>query len=727
METTKTKIATIALIILFAISATFVAIPAANAQSTRVTYAYCGIVPNPTGVGQTVTLHVGITHQTSHPQEGWVGLSVTVTDPDGTTETISGINTDTTGGTGVSYTPSKTGTYYFQTHFPEQVCEVDVGFGFFTPAGTTMLASDSEKVALVVQEEPIQYYPGQPLPTEYWARPIDSQLREWSTIAGNWLAGPSGLGGIVDKVALSNDAPETAHILWARNDLGGSGAGLVGGEEANDAHGYYTGDAYEGKFSSSVIIAGVLYYNRYSTGFFGANIEQEIVAVDLHTGETLWRKNWDNASLSFGQILNWDTLNGHGAYSYLWSVVGTRWNAYDPVSGIWVFSLTNVPGGTNVYGPNGEILRYTVDTVNNRLLRWNSTWAVKYYDVGGFSPYDEYSWLSGHAGHLGTTMDASNGYDLNVSIPAGLTGSVVATFSDKIVGASLGATQTRVWGLSLERDQEGTVLFDETWNNPNAWITGNQTLSWEAVSPDVGTLWAMELRQHYGVSFTTGKLLWGPTPSQDYRDEFYQTGSEIGYGNLYASGIGGTLYCYNVTTGELSWSYNATDTYVEFKISPNWWLYITFICDGKIYVGHYEHSSGDPKPRGAPFICFNATTGDKIWEIDGAFRQTMWGGQAIIGDSIIATMDTYDQRIYAIGKGPSATAVAAPGVSVTAGDSLVITGMVTDVSPGTADYALRARFPNGVAAVSDESMSEWMLYVYKQFACLRMLLALKLL
>ena len=142
---------------------------------------------------------------------------------------------------------------------------------------------------------------------------------------------------------------------------------------------------------------------------------------------------------------------------------------------------------------------------------------------------------------------------------------------------------------------------------------------------------------------------------------------------------------------------------------------INIISDGKVYVGHGEHSSGDPKPRGAPYFCLNATTGDVLWSIGGAFRQSSWGGAAIMGDSIIVTMDTYDQKIYAIGKGPSATTVAAPGVSVTAGDSLVITGKVIDVSPGTEDYALRARFPNGVPAVSDESMSDWMLYVYKQF------------
>jgi hypothetical protein len=41
--------------------------------------------------------------------------------------------------------------------------------------------------------------------------------------------------------------------------------------------------------------------------------------------------------------------------------------------------------------------------------------------------------------------------------------------------------------------------------------------------------------------------------------------------------------------------------------------------------------------------------------------------------------------------------------------------MVTDISPATEDYALTARFPNGVPAVSDESMSQWMLHLYKQF------------
>jgi hypothetical protein len=46
----------------------------------------------------------------------------------------------------------------------------------------------------------------------------------------------------------------------------------------------------------------------------------------------------------------------------------------------------------------------------------------------------------------------------------------------------------------------------------------------------------------------------------------------------------------------------------------------------------------------------------------------------------------------------------------------VIQGTVNDISPGTKEDALTLRFPSGVAAVSDASMSDWMLYVYKQFA-----------
>ena len=109
------------------------------------------------------------------------------------------------------------------------------------------------------------------------------------------------------------------------------------------------------------------------------------------------------------------------------------------------------------------------------------------------------------------------------------------------------------------------------------------------------------------------------------------------------------------------------------------------------------------------------SNGDEVWRVNGLLRQTYWGSNAIMGDSMIVTMDTYDQRVYAVGKGPSKTTADIQNNVIKLGSSTLIEGRVTDESPGTKDYVLTARFPNGVPVVSDEIMSEWMLYVYKQF------------
>ncbi len=86
-----------------------------------------------------------------------------------------------------------------------------------------------------------------------------------------------------------------------------------------------------------------------------------------------------------------------------------------------------------------------------------------------------------------------------------------------------------------------------------------------------------------------------------------------------------------------------------------------------------------------------------------------------MGDSVIALYNTYDQQVYGIGKGPSAMTVEVPMAVVTMGSSVIIQGTVTDVSPGTSQTSVKLRFPNGVPAVSDESVGEWMKYVYVQF------------
>ena len=83
-------------------SAILVSLPIATAQepTTKVAFPYIGAVPNPSWVGHDTLLHVGITEPLQSGEEYWAGLTVIVEKPDGTTETLGPINTDSTGGTG---------------------------------------------------------------------------------------------------------------------------------------------------------------------------------------------------------------------------------------------------------------------------------------------------------------------------------------------------------------------------------------------------------------------------------------------------------------------------------------------------------------------------------------------------------------------------------------------------------------------------------------------------
>jgi hypothetical protein len=216
---------------------------------------------------------------------------------------------------------------------------------------------------------------------------------------------------------------------------------------------------------------------------------------------------------------------------------------------------------------------------------------------------------------------------------------------------------------------------------------------------------------------STGDFLW-KGDSQVYLDHYqYVNHAAFGYGNLLSVSIGGIVYCYDARTGTLKWTYEVTDPFNEFNWGDNWAMMTNFVTDGKIYMGQEMHSPIDPKPRGAPYVCLDAVTGDVVWRADGMFRQTEWGGHAIIGDSVMVTMDTYDNRLYGVGKGPSEITVEAPLTASAWGQKIVLRGTVMDISPGTQTDEMKMRFPKGVPAVSDGDMSAWMRYVYKQFSC----------
>lgn len=716
-------------ILLMTISLPLFAIPSPTTNAAiynKKTYAYIGATPNPVGVGQEVLIHVGISDALNNVAHGFEGLTLSVTKPDNTTETLGPFKTDSTGGTGTVMVPSMVGTYYLQTHFPAQWYNWTAP----SPGGSQIWyeASSSIKLALVVQETPVSYYAGIPLPTEYWTRPINAQLREWYPLAGSsWMSEEF------------NQGIESPHILWSK-PIGQAG-GIMGGE-----HGEFSfdcGDAYVGKFSDRQTVAGLLIYNKFEPRI--PTEQQEVVAIDIRTGKELWCKplvgmtgtttgatvptaqivpegvttrfpNGTPRRVSMSQTYMWDSYNLHGGYAFIWTVSGSTWMAFDPFTGGWRYTITDVPSGTTVRGPNGELLRYQINQAQGWVALWNSSAIISM--AGSWNPHGNVYNASG------TGAAPARAWMWNVTIPRGLPGSATFYHDDIIHGYDRGGTTIvyntlalgdppfYAWAISLKPQSRGQLLYNKTYNEL---IGGNMSLSISrSIEDRAFVIWSKEARQMWGYDIDTGNKLWGPTQEQHYLDIF---GSNrfFAYGNVYSRGYGGEIYAYETRTGKHLWTYKAVDPLNEILWGVNWPMYIAHIFDRKIYLVHYEHSPVDPKPRGAPFICLDADSGEELWRVDGLLRGSSWGGNPILGDSVMMMLNSYDQQVYAVGKGPSATTVSAPNIGAPFGSSIVIRGTVLDISPGTKCDTLALRFPHGVAAVSDESMGEWMKYVYQQF------------
>ena len=727
----KNLFSTMTILLLLSFIVSMLAVPNANAQSTTkkqiVTWPFVDAIPNPAGVGQPVLINWGLLNFLNWVDDGW-NVTLQITHPNGKVENITA-KTWSTGSVGRRIAFSEPGNYTLQTFYDGERYEYIYGG---QPQGGDFLPSKSEPITLeIIAGYWKTDHPGHTLPTEYWTRPVDSQLREWYSIMGSWLAGNTQGPNGASKLAPYNTGPETAHILWSTPMEHGMG-GLAGG--ASGTIGYQMGDAYEGIFRDAVIISGVLYYNREYSNSGGTTStplsSQMVIAIDLHTGKKLWEQQYDigNGRIARGQILTFISENNRGTWSYLWIVQGTNMWALDAKNGVLRYNMTNVPAGTFYYGPSGEFLKYQITgdaTSGYRVLQWNSTYIVDRNTAGSSSAWGSQVHARDANGNP-RSFDASRGYDINVSISGLKTnlGNIQTVFPGNRVILSTAVSQTDGFVLSavsIDEENPGYLLFNRKFDAPAIWddfdFSGYSQNGWSTFDEGemVGIFFTNRDRVSYAFSLETGRYLW-KTESRAYQESWNGMGSQVAYGRLYVASGSGTVYCYNVTTGALLWTYEAKDKYNESYHGENWWLNPQFFTDGKIYFGHYVHSPQQPLPRGAPYFALDAYTGDLVWEIDGAFRQTNWGGKSMISDSIIVTPDTYDLQIYAIGKGPSELTVTAPNIAITAGATALISGTVMDISPGTQNDNSLLRFPKGVPAVSDESMSDWMLYVYKQFA-----------
>jgi hypothetical protein len=753
MQKIKNKSMAILIAVLLTISmgTSILLIPNANAHTppwTLITWAYLSVNPNPVGVGQRVSVSMWVDKpmpEATQPNDiKRHDYQLTITKPDGTTEAKKfSYIIDSTGVETYFFTPDQVGTYKFDFHYPGEVYTWSATAAQRVFTGDIFQPADSKTVTLTVQQEQLPAaITSYPLPEEYWTRPIEGQNTDWYKIGSNFL-GTASCQIYAGYVTTESSAPNTPHIMWNKQLERGEG-GVVGSGLSEEIPGetFYGGLSYQGRFSNPIIIAGTLFYDL-PLGNIPAN--GRVRAVDLYTGAEIWTRDFNSTAVTnsrpfyafqFGYLYAYDMYNQHGIIPQgllmnlekgagSTNLYGTTWRAFNPANGDWMFNVTNVPqlsivlsggapsnGGIEILGPNGEHLRYQWDINNGWLAEWNSSKVFNVQTSGVIN------------------ANTTNRYDWNVTISKTIpTDSMMqyAILDDMLLFSNIATTYGSRYGtnnpytvgaISLKPTSLGQLLWMKNYTAPTT-IANTIGVSRDLTVVDpvnrVMLFRDKETMVWQGYSLDDGSFMWTSTQIADVPDwEYFSTGGSTAYGNLYYSGYGGILYSYDTKTGKILWTYgNGDEGNSTFSgVSTPWGRYpltIRLIADGKIYLDTSEHSPDAPNYKGSKLRCIDAFTGKEIWTL-----MDYGGAPVAAADGFLTFYNNYDGQIYCVGKGPSATTVTAPDIAIKQGSSLIIRGTVTDVSAGTKQDQQAARFPNGVPAMSDESQSAWMEYVYMQ-------------
>jgi hypothetical protein len=78
--------------------------------------------------------------------------------------------------------------------------------------------------------------------------------------------------------------------------------------------------------------------------------------VDLATGRTIWSRT-DVPALSFAYVQDMESPNYHGVRPGILCTANFA-RYFDAATGNPLFNVTGVPSGTNVIGPNGDLIKY---------------------------------------------------------------------------------------------------------------------------------------------------------------------------------------------------------------------------------------------------------------------------------------------------------------------------------------------------------------------------------
>ncbi|MGD6809772.1 MAG: PQQ-binding-like beta-propeller repeat protein [Candidatus Bathyarchaeia archaeon] len=657
------------------------------------TTGYIDVSPRLVGVGQTATVNLFIypipTNYAYQPYyDGYRGVTVTFTKPDGTKDTFMPVDatcvydagqTESLGAIFFYYEPDMAGNWSVTFTMPDQNL-TDV-------SGTVLMKGCNSNTAyFTVQTEPVlagllNGYPWAELPNSntFWNYPINSNNREWSQISGDWL------GSLNNGARVSNptchlwqpygSGPNTGHIVWKEPMRMG---GIVGGAYGSISYGAINSRIYD------VIIDGKAFQNVEYANMFKC--------IDLATGEVLYTADgtidyglhtFMNAFIQSGYSSTGNVVlessYGSTPTAYLIGGVasGNTWKYYDPMTGILLRSIVNAT--TGFFFIDGSELAYGV--VNNNLIKWNMTSVVNN------------NWPTGIEWQLPLPESLVDQVEQVGDTRASWTAQAVFCISSDastVVVKSAG----QLWGYSAT---DGTSLWNLTLDYP---ITANEEVFlypqnyFIVLDPTESTFKCY--------SMLTGQLLWTST---NFSDNTWATTWTIYLSNtndnenFYTQFPDGTVRAYSLTDGHEIWRSTAISS-TEYPNNVVPYVQSMVMVDGKIYAyaGYSPSYKINPIPRFECIVCINATNGDTLFTLNGGIRVT-----AAANGYVIGTGDN-DGNLYCLGKGQTSTTVTIQNNVITNHATTLITGNILDQSPAQA----------GTPAVADASISEWMDYLHMQ-------------
>jgi hypothetical protein len=681
--------------------------------------------------------------------------TVTITKPDGTTQTINIQSYVADGTSWFDYVVSAVGTYRFQFSFGGEYfaagyysngnySATTVPGWIYVPAeyidpATSPVTNLTVQQALVPSWSSLDTMTKVPGPGEYWSRPIEPNNREWNVIAGNYPT-PNNIGGGTtgtepneswhsENYGAYVEGPGSAHIVWyAVSQM----AGIMGGDTGTQAQ---TGaPSSSGTANTPSVIYMGRCYTTVTKSLYGNKPATYAECYNVQTGQIYYDIATANGGVTPTYIAYWPGVD----LSVPGAAADASWTVdLLAISGTFLYKINPDTGAvtTNVTLPS-YITTSTATTTAIANFFYNNGYFLSFQGTQNYYITTENITLeSAYAGFVinwteqgsSTTFASRIVSNVSVTIPVsdrtpyevgayGSLGAYDPTTGITIIqsrfeygdlyGTNLQALSL-VTGKSLWNYTTPVGLMEDTYRPTNAWC--------------VDGVYVAEMERGYFTAWKeqTGVVAWNTTfmtqsPENQYPwgefymyDEAYYTQPGWDGGIIYAVMYTGVL-AINDTNGAILWNYadpappfeTPYTTTVNGTTVNEYSVGSIEIVGGRVYFTDNEHTPTLPPERGWGLVCIDAVTGTLQWKILGSELQT--GGGA--SDGYLLSGSTYDGIMYVFGMGPSATTVSAPQTAVTSGDKVVISGTVLDESPASA----------GTPCIADQYQDTWMDYLHFQ-------------